>query len=90
VISVVVLQNDVYLLRGEHGYSTETCITSTLVGKKVSGIEAERITNITRKGSRANDISRNRDGIQGKLCACGECKHISYRLYPVLPINLCL
>jgi len=64
VISVVVLQNDVYLLKGEHGSSTETCITSTLVGKEVTGIEAERINNIKEeKGSRADDISRNRDGI---------------------------
>jgi hypothetical protein len=87
LISVVVLQNDVYLLRGEHGSFTETRITSTLVRKEVTGIEAERIR---RKRSRANNISRNRYGIQGKLCACGEYMHISYRLYPVLPVNLSL
>ena len=43
-----------------------------------------------RKGSRANN-STNKDGTQCKLCACGECMHISYRLYPVLPapISVC-
>jgi len=43
VISVVVLQNSMDLLRGERGSSAETCATSTVVGKEVTGVEAERV-----------------------------------------------
>jgi len=43
MISVVVLQNGMDLLRGELGSSTETCVASTVVGKVVTGVEAERV-----------------------------------------------
>ena len=42
MISVVVLQNSMDLLKGEVGSSAETCGTSAAVGKEVTGIEAER------------------------------------------------
>jgi len=42
VISVVVLQNSMDLLKGELGSSTDTCGTSAVVGKEVTGVEAER------------------------------------------------
>jgi len=34
------------LLKGELGSTSETCVISTVVGKEVTGIEAERVTNI--------------------------------------------
>jgi len=46
VISVVVLQNSMDLLEGELGSTGETCVISTLVGKEVTGVEAERVTDI--------------------------------------------
>ena len=42
MISVVVLQNSMDLLKGEVGSSAETCGTSAAVGKEVTGVEAER------------------------------------------------
>jgi hypothetical protein len=47
VISVVVLQNSMDLLRGELGSSNKTCVTSILHGNEVNDIEAERFSNVT-------------------------------------------
>ena len=47
MISVVVLQNHTDLLNGELGSSDETRVTSTLDGKEVIGIEAERVSDIS-------------------------------------------
>jgi hypothetical protein len=46
VISVMVLQNSMDLLKGEFGSSSKTCVTSTVDGNNVTGIEAERVTYI--------------------------------------------
>jgi hypothetical protein len=46
VISVVVLQNSMDLLKGELGSYNKTSATSTVVGNKVTGVEADRVTNI--------------------------------------------
>jgi hypothetical protein len=35
------------LLKGEHGSSNKTCVTSTLVGNTVTSIEAERVCHVT-------------------------------------------
>jgi hypothetical protein len=43
----VVLQNGMDLLKGELlGSSTKTCVTSTVIGEEVTGIEAERVSYI--------------------------------------------
>ena len=47
MISVVVLQNGMDLLNGELGSSNETQVTSTVDGKEVTGIEAERVSDIS-------------------------------------------
>jgi len=47
VISLVVLQNGMDLLNGELGSSNETRVTSTVDGKEVTGIEAERVSDIS-------------------------------------------
>jgi hypothetical protein len=49
MISVVVLQNGMDLLGGELGSSAETCVTSTVVGKEVTGVEAERVSYIKKE-----------------------------------------
>jgi hypothetical protein len=46
VISVVVLQNSMDLLKGELGSSSKPCVTSTLDGNQVTGIEADWVTDI--------------------------------------------
>jgi hypothetical protein len=46
VISVVILQNAMDLLNSELGSSNETRVTSTGDGKEVTGIEAERVSDI--------------------------------------------
>ena len=46
MISVVVLQNCMDLPKGELGSSSDTCVTSTVDGNEVTGMEAERVCNI--------------------------------------------
>ena len=47
MISVVVLQNSMDLLNSGPGSSKETRVTSTVDGKEVTGIEAERLSDIS-------------------------------------------
>jgi hypothetical protein len=56
VISVLVLQNSMDLLKGELGSSTETCVTPTLDGQEVTGIEAERVSYINKKDQEPTTI----------------------------------
>jgi hypothetical protein len=46
VIIVVVLQNSMDLLEGELGSSSKTCVTATLDGNQLTGIEAVWVTDI--------------------------------------------
>ncbi len=50
MISVVVLQNCMNLLKGELGSSGKTCATSTADGNEAVGVQAERVLDITEKG----------------------------------------
>ena len=69
MISVVVLQNQMDLLRGELGSCSET---SDITEED----DQERMTIPVIK-------------TEPKVgCVCGECMHISYRLYPELPAPL--
>jgi len=52
VISVVILQNSMDLLRGELGSSNETCLSSILNGNEVIGMEAEMVSNMTEEKDR--------------------------------------
>ena len=47
MISVVVLQNSMNLVKGELGSSNKTCVTSTLDGNTVASIEAEMVSHVT-------------------------------------------
>ena len=46
VISLMILQKSMDLMKGEFGSSSKTCVTSTVDGNTVTGIEAERVTYI--------------------------------------------
>ena len=50
MISVVVLQNDMDLLKGEFGSSSKRYATSTVDGNDAVGVEAERVLDITDEG----------------------------------------
>ena len=50
MISVVVFQNGMDLLNSEPGSSNETRVTSTVDGKEVTGIEAERASELSEVG----------------------------------------
>ena len=47
MISVVVLQNGMDLVKGEHDSSNKTWVTSTLDGNTVASIEAEMVSHVT-------------------------------------------
>ena len=47
MFSVVVLQNNMDLLYSEPGSSNETRVASTVDGKEVTGIEAERVSDVS-------------------------------------------
>jgi len=56
VISVVVLQNSMDLLNSEPGSSTESCVTSTLDGNELIGIEAGRVSDISQVADQETTI----------------------------------
>ena len=47
MITVVVLQNDMVLRKGERGSSSDTCVTSTVDGNQATSIEGERVSSVT-------------------------------------------
>jgi hypothetical protein len=86
VISVVVLQNSMDLLKGEPGSSNETCVTSIAEGSEVIGLEAEMVSNMTEEEDRQPrtiPVIKTEPKVSGMpvLNVTG----ISYRLYLELP-----
>ena len=49
MISMVVLQKSMDLLNSEASSCNETCVTSTLYGNDVDGMEAERVSDVSEK-----------------------------------------
>ena len=47
MITVVVLQNGMVLRNGERGSFSNRCVTSTVDGNQVTGIEGERVSSVT-------------------------------------------
>ena len=78
MISVVVLQNSMDLLKGEVGSSSKTCETSTVDGNEAIGVEAERVLDITEgEDQEPTTITV----IKNKSCVpMVSVMHISYRL----------
>ena len=79
MISVLVLQNQMYLLQGEPGSCSETSVTSPHV-ERVSDITEEDLEERTKV-----PVIKTEPKVS---CVCGECVCISYRLYPELPATL--
>jgi hypothetical protein len=89
VISVVVLQNSMDLLKGELVSSTETCVTSTFDGNEVTPIKIERSTDMTVEEDREPGIIpviKMEPKVSGVPVV--SVTHISYRPYPELTAHI--
>jgi len=91
VISVVVLQNGMDLVKGELGSSNKICVTSTLDGNTVASIEAEMVSHVTEE----EDQEQTRDPViktePNESCVpVVSVTHISNRLYPELSAHMSL
>ena len=92
MISVVVLQNSMDLLNSEPGSSNETRVTSTVDGKEVTGIEAERVSDVSEVADQETvTIPAIKTEPNVSCVPVVSVTHISYRLYPELPapISVC-
>jgi len=92
VISVVVLQNSMDLLNSEPVSSNETRVTSTVDGKEVTGIEAERVSDVSEVADQeTTTIPAIKTEPNVSCVPVVSVTHISYWLYPELPaaISVC-
>jgi hypothetical protein len=91
VISVVDLQNSMDLLSSGPGSTNETRGTSTLDGKEVTGIEAERVLNISEIADQETTVPAIQTEPNEKTVLEVSVMDISYRLNPELPavISVC-
>ena len=89
MISVVVLQNSMDLLKGEVGSSGKTCATSTVDGNEAIGVKTERVLDITEEEDQEpTTITIIKTEPNVSCVPVVSVKHISYRLYPELPSNI--
>ena len=89
VISVLVLQNHMDLLKGELGSSNKSCVTATLDVKTEASIECEMVSHVT--GEEATTIPSIKTEPSECCVPVVSVTQISYRIYPELPapISLC-
>jgi len=85
VISVVVLQNGMELLQGEPGSCNKSCVTCTLDGNEVIGMEAERVSDIYEVADQDTTIPAIKMEPNVSCVPVVSVTHISYGLYPELP-----
>ena len=89
MISVVVLQNSMDLLKGELDSSNKTCATSTVDGKEAIGVEADRILDITEEEDQEpTTITVIKTESNVSCVPVVSVMHISYRLYREFPTCL--
>jgi hypothetical protein len=77
------------LLKGVPGSSNETSVTPTLNGNEVNDIEAEMVSNMTEEEERVPTTVRVLK-TESIVCVVPvvSVTHISYRLYPELPVPI--
>ena len=91
MISVVVLQNGMDLVKGELGSSNKTCVTSTVDGNTVASIEAEMVSHITEEKDQEQKTDPVIKTEPNESCVpVVSVTHISNRLYPELPAHISL
>ena len=89
MISVLVLQNDMDLLKGELGSSNKTCVTSILDGNEEFDVEAEMVSNVTEEeGWVSSTVPIIKKEPTVSVVPVVKVTHISYRLYPELPATV--
>jgi hypothetical protein len=88
VISVLVLQSSMDLLRGECSSTTDTAVMSTHDGNE-KGIEAEGVSDITKEGGQEpTTIPLIKTEPKVSCVAAVSVTPISYMLYPELPAQI--
>ena len=89
MISVVVLQNSMDLLKGEVGSYSKACATSTVDGNEANGVEAERVLDITEEEDQEpTTITVIKTEPNVSCVPLVSVTHISYRLYPEFPAHV--
>ena len=89
MISVLVLQNHMDLLKGEIGSSNKTCVTSILDGNEEFDVEAEMVSNVTEEeGWVSSTVPIIKKEPTVSVVPVVKVTHISYRLYPELPATV--
>jgi len=89
VISVVVLQNDMDILKGEHSSCSDTCVTCTVDGNEVIGVETERASDKEEEEDQEPmtiPVIKTEPKVSGVPVV--SVRHISFRLYPELPAGI--
>jgi len=91
VISVVVLQNGMDLVKGELGSSNKTCVTSALDGNTVASIQAEMVSHVTEvEDQEPTTISVIKSEPNESCVPVVSVTQISNRLYRELPAHISL
>jgi hypothetical protein len=89
VISVVVLQIGMDLVKGELGSSYKTCVTSTVDGNTVASIEAEMVSHVTEEeDQKPRTIPVIKTEPNESCVPVVSVTHISNWLYPELPAHI--
>jgi len=89
VIGVVVLQNSMDLVKGWLGSSSEICVTSTVDENQLTGMEAERVSNIKQEDvdeAATNPVIKTEPNVSGVSVV--SVTHILYGLYVDLPAHV--
>ena len=89
MISVVVLQNRMDLLKGELGSSNKTCVSSAVNGNEVMGTEAEMFSSMTEEEDREPrtvPVIKTEPEVSGVPVV--SVMDISYSLYPEFPVPI--
>jgi hypothetical protein len=85
VISVMVLQNYMDLLKGKLGSSNKTCVISALDGNTVASIEVEGVSHVTEEDDQEPTTVPAIKTEPNESCVpVVSVTRISYRLYPEL------
>jgi hypothetical protein len=91
VISVVILQNRMDLLKDEVDSSKKTCVSSTLDGNTVAIIEAERVSHVTKEEDQELlTIPEIKTEPNEHCVPVVSVTQISYKPYPELPAIILL
>ena len=91
MISVVVLQNSMHLLKSEPGSSDDKRVTPTPVGNELISIEAERVSDISELSDQETSIPKIKMGPDVSGLPVVSVTHISYKPYLNCssPVSVC-